>query len=250
MLGTPLSDLIMPAYRLCGLCTRAMIVPSIDQFDESIPELNRMIGEWNCEAPKIFTQQISLFNVPQNQTVCDIGPGAKNFPLPYLPRHISQGVINLTTTSPTVRMPPMDQMDASEWARVQLQQIAGLPLRFYYDLSMSPTTGTGHVYLWPQDNQGSQVEWYTWQSLPKFQAPTDLVVLPDGYESAIVLNLGVRLAALNPADSTLDPDVKGMALRARMAIESVNRKSPRIASDDCPTGRRDRKRGWNWLLGI
>lgn len=239
--GVPLSSLIMPAYRIAGITTRAMIVPSGDMYLEAVPELNRMIGGWNCSRPNIFTIRIDNFALVSGQKVYTIGDGA-DFDMPR-PQKIQQGVIILssTDTGDAVRMPPMYQMTVDEWAQISLQNISnGIPLQFYYDGSYDPDTGWGNVYLWPQTESAYLVEWYTWRSIPVFATQDDQVALPPGYYDAIVYNLAVRLASLNPLMSKIAPQAFITARQALAAIESKNAPTP-LATPDFPS-----KGGLHW----
>jgi hypothetical protein len=230
--GTLLSELVMPAYRIAGITKRARIGPSEDMYAEAIPELNRMIGGWNCARPNIFTIRIDNFALVSGQKVYTIGDGA-DFDMPR-PQAIQQGVIILssTDTGGAVRMPPMYQMDVNEWAAIALQNISnGIPLGFYYDSSYDTETGYGRIYLWPQTSLAYMVEWYTWRSIPTFETEGDQVALPPGYQDAIVYNLAARLAALNPEMAKMAPESYAIGRRALAAIQSKNGITPKMVSD-------------------
>lgn len=244
--GVAISTLILPAYRVAGITQRAMIEPSTDMYDEAIPEFNRMIGQWNCERPKIFTIAINAFNLGA-QKIYFVGSGATPGTVTIggqvwsagafdmqRPQEIQNGIIGLgpAGANALVRMPPMQQLDDQAWAKIALQDIPGaVPLAFYYDGSYDTTTGFGLIYLWPQSASGYSVEWYVWNLLDTVALKTDLVALPPGYESAIVYNLAVRLAALNPNEANISPDSKELARVSLAAIERKNAVTPNMTTD-------------------
>lgn len=240
--GVAISTLIMPAYRIAGLTSRAMIEPNADMYAEAIPEYNRMTGQWNCDRPKIFTIAVNAFSLATNKAFL-VGPGAAPaviggvsygaFDMPR-PQSIENGVIGLGAAGSNglVRMPPMQALDDQAWAQVSLQDVPGaVPLAYYYDGSYNTATGYSAIYLWPQALSGYSVEWYTWLALTTVSAKTDLVALPPGYESAIVFNLAARLAALNPHEAKMDPASYEMARTSLAAIEHKNAVTPNMTSD-------------------
>jgi len=246
--GIPLSDLILPAYRIAGITLLPGVIPNIDKINEAIPALNRMVGSWNCSRPNIFTIRIDTLPCIAGKLNYTVGPGA-DFDMPR-PQAIQNGVVVLPDG---IRVqPPMYQMDDSEWAQVALQTINNsIPLSFYYDGSYDTTTGYGLVYLWPQSGAGNSIDWYTWQAIPTFQASTDQVALPPGYEEAITYGLAVRLVDLNPHLCQLDgaqrQEVRAQARRALAAINSLNSEPPKITSDY--PNKRPGSGHFNWYTG-
>jgi hypothetical protein len=66
--GVPLgSGIIMPAYRIAGIIKREMLEPSADMYAESIPELNRLLGSYNCDGRKIFSTSIDEYTLTADQ---------------------------------------------------------------------------------------------------------------------------------------------------------------------------------------
>ncbi len=245
--GVPLgTGIIMPAYRIAGITQRAMIVPSDDMFSEAIPELNRLLGSYNCDGRKIYTTSIQTFTLTANLKIYTIGPGgdfATDRPL------FIRGANLLFPTTPTVRR-HIDILDDNQWRAIRVQDLSGAPpYQLYYDGGMD-ANGRGQIYLRFQPPAGYSLELYTWQRLQTtFASKDDVAVFPDGYEHALVYQLARGLAALNPNMANMSPQSYKIADQALATLISYNTRSPRLnpeaglGADDYNSG------GYGWLDG-
>ncbi len=231
--GILLSSIVQRAYRIAGITKWVGTTPQDDWFTEAIAEMNAMIGTLNLNRLNIFTIAITNTPLVSGQKAYTVGPGA-DFDMPR-PQRIENGVVllGLADNENVVRMPPMYQMNDAEWALISLQNVRnGIPLSFYYDGSYGTSTGYGLISLWPQTDNVYSVDWYTWQSIPKFQTKDDVVALPDGYEDLLVYCLAERLANLNPHQSKMLPDSRLQAARCRAALQKYNAPIPKPFDND------------------
>src|SRR4051794_9950870 len=117
MAGVAISTIIMPAYRIAGITQRAGIVPSTDMYGESIPELNRLLGSWDCDGHKIYATSIVSAALTADLKTYTIGSGGTfNVPRPLFIR----GADLLYPTTPVVRQ-PVDILDADQWRAITVQ---------------------------------------------------------------------------------------------------------------------------------
>jgi hypothetical protein len=226
--GVSVQSLVMPALRIAGITKRPGITPNIDQMNEAIPALNRMLGSWNCDGHKIYTASIDAYPLTNGQKIYTIGLGG-DFDNPR-PLYIKDANI-LFPTSPVVRQ-PVDILDDDEWASIEIQDIPGAPpLALYYDGGLD-SSGLGKIYVYFQPPDGYSLELYTWTALKTdFSAPTDVALFPPGYEHALVLNLAVHLASMYPEDSRMLPTVPGQAALAMQQVMTLNTNSPKIGTE-------------------
>lgn len=249
--GVLLSSMIERSYRIAGITKWVGTSKAQDWIDEAIAELNAMVGGLNCNRLNIFTVRIDSFPITSGQKIFTIGNGA-DFDMPR-PQKIEQGVIILgnPNTPGVVRMPPMYQMNDGEWSYISLQDIPnGVPLSFYYDGSYDTATGFSLIYLWTQTTNSYWVEWYTWQSLQKFQTKSDVFALPDGYEDAFVYLLAERLAGLNPHMAKMAPNSYVQARRGLKAIQKLNAPAPKLFVNDAGNvGQAGRGLHWDYRIG-
>jgi len=71
---TILSDLLKPMLRRGGITQLPGTTPSVDQYGELIPEINRMLSSFNLDGHKIYTTSIDRYPLVANQETYFIGP--------------------------------------------------------------------------------------------------------------------------------------------------------------------------------
>jgi hypothetical protein len=219
--GVAFSELGMAAYRIAGITKWARIGPSVDMWAECIPAYNRMVGSWNCERPKIFTIRTDTVTAT-GATSYTVGSGA-DWDMPR-PQGI-EDAIYISGSSRTRILP----MSRAYWAGLSVQAVTGDPVGYYFDESYDDS-GFGRIYLYPQPGSGS-IEWHTWQQLAAVASQDDTVALPPGYEEAIVGQLAMRLAALNPLIANMPEESRRLARKALAVLEAKNSKPPSMTSD-------------------
>lgn len=243
--GTPLYGLIMPAYRIAGITQRAMIGPNDDMYNEAIPELNRMLGSWNCDGHKIYSTSIAQYALTASQKIYTIGPGGDlDGPRPLYIR----GADCLFPTTPVVRR-HIDLLDDDQWRRIPVQDIPGAPpFQAYYDGNYN-LDGRGQIYLRFQPVAGYSLELYTWLALQSsFTDRSDVAIFPPGYEQALVYNLAKQLAALNPNMQNMSLAAYRIADSSLATLISLNSRSPKLVTESALEGY-DPGPGYGWLDG-
>jgi hypothetical protein len=80
---------------------------------------------------------------------------------------------------------PLRLLTPQLWSRIQYQGIGeSIPGGIYFDRGYP----IANIYLYPQPASGD-LELYVWHVIPGVQTLSDVVVIPSGYEDALVLNL-------------------------------------------------------------
>lgn len=245
-LGVPLSDLLYPALRLAGVTLAPGRKSSTDQEADAIGAINRMIGGWNIKPLMVFNKQITLWPTVANQQSYTLGqdsgagsPANWDGPRPTM---IEFANLLLPGDQPIRR--EIKIWTDEQWQRVPYQKVYTYPEGLYSNGDFPFT----RIYFYPIPDAVYQVELYTWQQIPRFTSKDDRVVLPPGYEDAIVNNGAVRLASMPfPNKEKMDPQVRVDAQLSLAAIESYNASSPRLVSDAELTGGHGR---YNYLSGL
>ena len=220
LLGT---GIIYPALEIAGLTKGPGIIPDSDISTQLIRACNRMLGSWNCDGHKIFTTSIDLHNLTAGQIEYTIGPGGQ---LDQARPLFIKDANFLFPTTPPVRY-PIQIYDSHEWSLESLQAINNAPpWALWYDSGYNTSAGLGNLFLIGQPPDDYQLELYTWTALSaSFTAVTDVVLFPPGYEEALVTNLAIKAASLNPDHTTIDwavaRDEASKALRALMILNTV-----------------------------
>jgi hypothetical protein len=224
--------LLYPALRKAQVTLGPQRTPSPAQFQDAIEELNRLVGSLNCDRLNIYTIQAYTFPLDPPKKTYTIGiPDASSLPADFdAPRPIAIESANILV-SPSLRH-PLRLFTDLQWATIQLQDIPNIwPDALYNDRAYPLST----LYFWGQPAAGCQLELYNWFAIPTFQTINDAVLLPPGYEDALVLNLAVRLAPHFQVPA-VPPDVRADAQKALMRLESINAPRP-IASVGFGCGR-------------
>jgi hypothetical protein len=245
--------LVRAALRKAGVTLAPGRGPSFEQIEEAVGEESRMIQGWNCSPLNIFTTAIDLYTTIANQQSHTIGIDptgsvTADFNGPR-PQSIVRANLLLPTAEDSISKVrrPLSIWDDRQWAALRYQAIYTYPEGMYYDGGCDPTTGFANIYFRPIPDAAYEIELYTWQAVPTFVGIDDSVILPPGYEDAIVNNLAVRLASMPwPVQVPMNPQVAVDAVRSLAVIQGLNASAPRLRSDAELTD----GRGWfNWRSG-
>lgn len=240
--GVALSTLLYAAFRIAGITDRPGRTPSADQFADAIPTLNRMLGLWNIDQLLILGISINAYTLTAGKKTYQIGPGGADFPAAARPIEIDRANIIVNTTTPVVRE-PVCLLTPRQWAAIAVQDIPGtIPWSLYNDGGTPFAT----LYLYGQALTTYQLELFTWQPIPSFAALTDQVILPPGYEEAIVWNLAIRLAAMFPTQQKIIAKADIFARDALTAIESFNSLPTTMRCDEAIVRAGGRGRGFDY----
>jgi hypothetical protein len=223
------SGILYPALRKAAVTLGPGRTPSPAQFQDAIDELNRLVGSLNCDRLNIYS--IATYKFPLT--------GAKSYTMGQDPSGVTVADFdgpwpiainraNIIYSSPEIRRPLAILTDL-QWARIRVQDIPNtIPYALYNDRAYP----LANLYLYPQPVPGYILELYIWQLVPQFLTITDAVLLPPGYEDALVLNLAVRLVTQFSNNSNVprqvDPNLYEQARLALMRIESINAPRPTL----------------------
>lgn len=223
-MATPIqagTGLINPALRKAGVMLAPGRTPSPEQYADALGELNRLVGNLNCDRLNIYsvaTQQFSL-DPPKPSYTIGISTPPADFPVAR-PQGIEAANIIGDGGSSPIRY-RLAIVTADQWAEITYPMLPGtIPTVLYNDRASPVST----LYLYGQPAPGQLLELFTWTMVPTFSAVTDAVELPPGYEDAIVLNLAVRLAP--QYQLPVHPDVRLEARLSLMRVESINAPRP------------------------
>ena len=219
---TTASNLIYAALRKAGVTLGPQRTPSPAQYQDGLAELNRLVGSLNCDRLNIFTNQRQEFPLVAGKKTYTIGqdPTGGTIADFNAPRPEAIEAANIEYSSPVPRR-SLALLTELQWSKITMQDIGQtIPEALYNDRAYPLST----LYLYGQPQAGNVLELYYWLLIPAFQLITDTVLLPPGYEDALVLNLAVRLAPQFQRD--VPPAVARDAQLALMRIESINVPKP------------------------
>jgi hypothetical protein len=221
--------LLYPALRKAAITLGPQRTPSPAQFQDAIEELTRLIGSLNIDRYFVYSRYTvtAPLNGGKTYTIgipADPFSQASDFNVPR-PNGIEAANI-VSNGTPPFRY-PLAMVTDLQWSKIRVQDIPNaIPEVIYNDRAYPVAT----LYLWGQPIAGYLLELFCWQSIPTFQTLADVVILPDGYEDALVLNLAVRLVTHFPlapnVPRQVDPNLYQQAREALMRVESLNAPQP------------------------
>ena len=232
------SDLLYAALRKAGVQITPGRGPGKYQISDALAEENRMVGGWNLNPLMIFSERIDLWNTISQQQSYTIGKDPRGVNTADWDGDRPNRIIRANLLLPTASDPitkvrrKIDIWDVAQWAAIQYQAVYTYPEGLFPLFNDPLNTPFMRIYFRPIPDAVYQIELITWQRIPKFAAETDSVLLPDGWEDAIVNNLAVRLASYpwtfqRPMNAQVCKD-------ARVSLDLIrqmNARSPRSQSE-------------------
>jgi hypothetical protein len=220
-----------------------------------LSKLNRMIDAWNARRLFIFAVNfVETYTLTPGLIPHTIGPSS-NIPAPNFatvngstrPARIESAAIILNNINPKVTQ-PLNPRDADWWANERIKTLqTDLPTEFYYE----PDYPLGKIFLWPVPITAWGLELQTWTEFNKFTTSTT-ITLPQGYEDAITWSLAETMMASYRVQADRSAEIRLQARSARAVIQSINAKTPLIASRDygMPHKGSFNRTNWNYTTGL
>ncbi len=199
-------DLITASLRLIQEVGAGEVCTAESAVD-GLSALNRMIASWSVDKDVIYTESAEVFNLTSGSHT--IGSGADFNTV--RPVNIEQMFI--TDGGQTY---PLWENDSTQYALIADKETIGRPTDFYYDGNYP----VGTIKFYPVPDKTYQLNIYSRKALSQFTAITDNVVLPNGYERALIYNLAVEIAPEYGKEAP--QSVQLTAAKSLRAIESGN----------------------------
>ena len=138
---------------------------------------------------------------------------------------------------------PVELIDEVAYGRIVLKTVDGsIPAYLYYDAAY--VAGLATIYIWPEPSASLTLYINSWKQLQTFALISTTLVLPPGYERAIIYNLAIELAG---GFTSVSPEVAKIARESKAAIKSVNAPSGIMRMDPGVLARSNRR--WDIRTG-
>lgn len=143
-----------------------------------------------------------------------------------------------TAVTPTLEY-PLTPLTDDAWALVPQKNLTSpLPTNYYYNPTFS--AGLGSLYLWMVPSQSSlQGVIYYPAQVTRFNAITDTIALPPGYNRFLRDNLAIELASEFRENTPVDPSLLRSAAESKAVLKRKNHRLMDLAIDPAllPTSR-------------
>ncbi len=230
-------SIITPALRKAGIKKLPGTGTSVDQGDEMLLALNRILDAFNIDGFKIFAKKIEQFALTASTLSYTIGPGA-NFNT-VRPVYIESANC-IEPTNPSMFL-QLRILDSREWASLSIRTLPGSPVyAIYYDGDCDTVNGWGKIYVLGQPPVGWSLELFTWRPIVGgFTSISDgYTHAPAGYLEAFVAAMALECMELYPLEAKMSPETRQSCLRAIQAIRIQNAQIPHQANDTSRFGKK------------
>jgi hypothetical protein len=210
---------------------------SSDEQADALRVLNRMIASWSNDSLIIPAATRELLTLTSSKQAYTMGlTGDFNTSRPTEVQFISL----VQPTSPPYET-PIEIVNARQWNEILVKgTVSSFPTRAFVEYTLPLVT----VSFWPVPSANYQVEITSLKPLAQFVTANDVVVLPVGYEEALVYNLAIRLTPM--FSKQLDPVVNALAISSKEKIERQNAYEILLDTDPALV---NRSNTFNYLTG-
>ena len=200
--------------------------------------LNRMLGTWSAELGPLHFETTEALTWTASQSSRTIGTSG-NFNTPRPEKILAASYRDSSDNDFPIEIFTHQQYQAITDKTTEDER----PLVLAYNPTIASSLGTLHI--WPVPSANATVRLTSYKPFTTITDQTATVVLPSGYEAAIVANLAVKVAAAFGA--TLTPILVEEAKRTKRVLVEANTALQPPKVDPLAPGQRRRYNPWNWI---
>lgn len=208
---TTTRDIISSALRKISVLGARENLTAEDATD-ALNSLNQMLDSWSADGQVIYSRSVNTINLVQGQVAYTMGPGGDidtSRPVSITEATVSLGQIKY----------PMMIWGAETYSTVQFPALQGIPNNLYVNNSVPLL----ELKLYPTPIGPLELTVYSMKKLSDVTL-NETLVLPPGYERALVYNLAVEVAP--EYDREASGTVKNIASDALSTIKRNNQQYP------------------------
>jgi hypothetical protein len=211
--------------------------PNADQEEAARLVLNRMLSAWSIDGLLVHAIVREEFTLASGQASRTIGTGG-NFDTSR-PIRIVQAKLEDQSQTDTPEY-PLEVVTTDQWASIVDKAVTSyIPRRIWLDGSYPLNI----IYFWPIPSATNKLVLYSEKPLTSFSNVTTSFSFPEGYEEAVVMNLGRKLA--RSYGKALDQDYLTECEELKGNIRRLNQKPQFMECDQALIGSRfDIIKGW------
>lgn len=203
-------DLIKNSLRLIGALSTGE-TPGADEAADGLIALNNLIDSWSNEKliiHQFVREEFTLTPGTQSYTV-----GATGAFVTARPLKVESASLEIQGANPYEV--PMEVIDYDQWSRISDKSLqSSIPTKLYVEGSFPNST----IYLWPVPASANKVVLYSRKPIASFALVDDQILLPPGYQRALIYNLAIEMAP----EYGKEP-MSSVVMIAREAKENIKR---------------------------
>jgi hypothetical protein len=218
------SDVVTQALLKAGV-TGVGRVPSAQETNDALADLNNMLAEWNTQRWMIWDLLDLAFVSNGGTAPYTVGPGG-NYDVSRRPDRLEAAFLRqLVGTGLNVDTPMEIIPSREEYSRLSLKTLTSFPLYAFLDSSWP--LAKLYIYPWPQANI-YETHIILKNVIPIISLVTDLSSIPDHYVSAMKFNLAKRLRQAYGKGTTPDPELNNLARSTLDVVKASNIQIPEL----------------------
>ena len=200
--------------------------------------VNRMLGTWSAELGPLHYETTESLTWTAAQASRTIGTsGDFNTPRP-------EKILYAQFRDASSNDNPIDVVTHEFYQSIVDKTTADVtPLLIAYNPTIASSLGT--LFIWPVPSASATIRLTSYKPFTVITDQTATVVLPSGYEGALVFNLAMQIAAAFGVQ--LSPVTAGEARRTKRVIEEANIVIQPPKGDPLAPGQRRRYNPWDHI---
>lgn len=202
--------------------------------NDGLEALNSMLASWSLDGLMIYAIQSNTFNLTGVQTYT-VGKLA-TFNMTK-PDRIESAFTTVNGTDY-----PLTIIDTDQWNNIAVKNLTSTYAEY---IKYDPFSPTGLLSVYPRSN--GTITLNTYQALQFFTNLTDDLVLPRGYERAIVYGLVIEIAP--ETGKPVTRELMALAASSKAAIQRINADMPELQIDPVLLGLTSRSNQLNGYNG-
>lgn len=219
--------------------------PSPELASFALGKLKQVVNNWNADKPFAYAIDFLSETLTPSLSPHTIGPTG-TFVVTQRPVSIESIALILNTGGTPYSYLPLTPRDATWWQNQATPGLtATIPTDFYYD----PTAPNGKIYFWPVPSYAYPIQIQTRGVLDDQLTFATTLILPPGYENALMLTCAEDLS--DPLRKQWTPKQERKAREARTRIGKNNHTPTHLKTQDAgmPGGPQSRAGMYNWRTG-
>jgi len=181
-------DLVTASLRLIGAIAPGESIEASEATD-GLAAFNRMLDSWSLES--LVIQKVTEAEIPLSIGVQDYSIGPSGDLIVDRPVKIEYAKLKLSTNTPPTYY-PVRILSVSEWASIRQKSLQStIPDCVFIEGTFPNET----LRLFPVPNASSSLVLYYQSPLSSISTLDTQIVLPPGYERALVYNFAIEIAS-------------------------------------------------------
>lgn len=216
-------DVVSASLRLIGAIAPGE-TPAAQEATDGLAALNRMISGWSNESLMTYAEYREVFSLTANKATYTMGVGG-DFATSR-PQRVLEVMVRDDNVTPAVEY-PVRLLSLDEYSMIRVKDITSVYPNAIFDDENYPLRG---LSLYPKPSVANKLVITSLKPITEIATLTTSVVLPPGYEEALIYNFAIRIAP--EYGRTVSQEVVLVATESKASIKRNNHTPEYLRSDE------------------